>query len=976
MAPAQETRQAPARTFDVPADVAEKALKVFSAQSGREVIFASSTVGKVRTNAVKGSFAPQDALNLLLAGTGLIAEQNAKTGALMVARDPNVQRVALEKSSDHPDQSKVEDGRLVLEKVEVTGSRIRSLLGEQSIQPVLTLTRQQIERMGVSSLGDIFRYIPQVSSFSVGQLVQTTNRFGSEPAGLTSTRVSATLRGSPAGGTLLLVNGRRVPKTGQESGADAYDLSGIPISAIERIDVLLDGASAVYGADAMGGVINVILKKRYNGTEIHLNYENTFERDSALMTATVTHAFSHGRLSGSLTLSREEANAMMWRDRWFLRSMDRRPFGGSDLRFGYGGRGALIAVSGNLPGLSTDIVGIPAGSNGVNVTVQDYANAPLPPLFDGGETSAYSTPYERRNVVADVEYAFKPWLRPFLEYRWGASELESVGSAPIGASELVIPAGAPGNPFGVPVILEKFFSDVPVPIRGNRAENIAVTAGLRGDLPFGWRYESSASLARSRPDLFVGPGNFLQDSLVAAAFASGQRPVLLHDSTTGHAPNPPGTIEALVLPSSEGAERSETWTYNIQADGPTFNLPAGELRMAVGAEYREDYADFPLQSPTSTLARARNRYSTGYFAELSVPILSAAQDIPFVNRLELRAAARHDRYTDFSGDTNPSVGLLYRPWSWLVFRGSYSEGYKVPTLSQLYAGSSNGSVSLPPSGSPNFLDPLRNYQPITGVGNRLAFVRSGNPQLHPERSESLTAGFLADVPFVKGLSFSASYFEIEYLDRAGALSLTDRILLFPETVNRGARLPSDPAGWPGPVTSYRDVSVNIAFERISGWDVAAKYNVVTTFGEISLNLAASRVNEREVRSAPHLPPTIQSTADNLPMQASGSVFWNKGPYDVGVLFSHRDEFRLLTTVTAHTPAATRWDFQVSYDLSQARWLNRERWWGRALDETRLRVTIFNVADDMPPFYPGTALPDNTILDSRLRRYAVSLTKKF
>src|SRR5690606_26581602 len=163
-------------------------------------------------------------------------------------------------------------------EVIVTGSRIRGLLGEATIQPVVTLTAEDIERTGATSLGEVFGYVPQISTHTEGFFEQSPFAFGASSGSSTDTRMTASLRGAPAGGTLLLINGRRAPRNGQEqAGTDGYDLSGIPLASVERIEVLVDGASAIYGADAVGGVINVILKRDYQGTDVKLTYGNAFD---------------------------------------------------------------------------------------------------------------------------------------------------------------------------------------------------------------------------------------------------------------------------------------------------------------------------------------------------------------------------------------------------------------------------------------------------------------------------------------------------------------------------------------------------------------------------------------------------------------------------------------------------------------------------------------------------------------------------
>lgn len=968
------------QTFDIPAGDAKESLKQFAAQVPEQLLASDAATRGVRTNAVRGEMTPGEALDTMLANTGLAADYDATTRAFAIRKESsaeakNVAR-AIAATSARPSGKSVtrtDDGALQIEQVDVTGSRIRTMVGDQSIQPVLTITSREIDHMGVSSLGDVFRYIPQVSSSSPGYLVQAPTTFGGPQAGVASTRVTATLRGAPAGGTLLLVNGRRVPKNGQESGADAYDLSGVPLDAVDRIDVLLDGASAIYGADAVGGVINVILKKHYRGTELHLNYENTFLRDAGIKTGTLTHGFAAGKLSGSLTASWEQANDMMWRDRWFLKTFDRRAFGGRDNRdTASSGTGSVRATSGTLPGVGRTVAYIPAGSDG-HSTVQDFASQPAPRPADYGDNSQYSTPYRRRSLLGSLEYEIRPWLSVFGDARYNESRTWSTNTFGYVATNISLPANAPGNPFGVPVVLTKIFWDEPAPQRISLTKNTAFTSGVRGELPGDWRFESTASLARTRPNLVV-VGSTLNNARVAAAFASANPPVLLYDSTAGIPRNPPGALAALTV-GNAAAERSDTWTYEAHADGALFTLPSGDIRMALGTEYREEYVDFPLQTPTSTNPHGRNRYTSGYFAEVNVPLISEAQHWLLLNRLEARVAARHDRYTDFPSTTNPSYGALYRPVKWLMFRGSYGEGYKVPTLSQLYSGSVAGEDGFAP-GNPAFLDPLRGYEPVPEDPDfGLPMTSQGNPHLRPERSKNTTFGLVLEVPGVKGLSFSAGYFDTKYVDRAGSIPLTDRILLFPDTVQRGPRLPGDPPGWPGPVISYDDSPINIAFERVSGYDAALKYSAATVYGDFTFNAAVSRTTRREVRSTPNTAPTILSTPDTLPLQSSGSAFWTTGPWDIGVLYTYRADYRLSTTFSP-TPSALRWDTQMSYAFSRAPWLSSQnRWLARILRDTRLGVTIFNVFDTVPPFSSST-LPDNTVLDSRLRRYAISLTKQF
>jgi outer membrane receptor protein involved in Fe transport len=874
------------------------------------------------------------------------------------------------------------------QELTVTGTRIRGLVGQQSIQPVLTITKEDIERYGVSSLAEVLRYIPQVSSAEQGQVFQNPLVTGqpSLPTSITSNRVTATLRGAPLDGTLLLVNGRRVPKNGQSIalsgtslgffGQEAYDLSGIPLAAVERIDVLLDGASAIYGADAVGGVINVILKRDYRGTEMRLNYDNPFDTDASVKTVGVTHGFASEKFSVLLGASWEETNALMWPDRNFLLSFDRRHLGGSDGRFAsnFDGPGAILSNPAfpvtPLPGLTTDRLAIPAGSAGAGLTVADYVNAgPLPGPFDHGAYLLAATPYERLGVTGNMEYEFTPALKFFAEARWGESRTASTG-APLFAFNLVLPAGAPGNPFGTAIRFNKRFFDLPPPARTAATENQGVTAGLRGDIFRGWRYEAAVHDVRglSRASL---RNVAINQALLTAAMAGPNPPVLLYDSTTGVSPNPPGTIEMLTTVSNT-TERTGTRTFDVQLDGPAFALPAGEVGVSFGGEYREEQLGFPVAA--TGLNRRSGRYTSGFFAEARVPLISRKQGWPLVHNLEASLAVRRDDYSDFGGATSPRYGLLYQPVEWLKLRGSYGEGYKVPTLGQLH---------LPPiaaTATVFWVDAARGGEVQF---NFLPTVIQGNPALQPERSENVTAGIVLNVPFVEGLSLSFDHYDSKYLGRVGLLELTDLIVLSPEKVTRGPNLPGDQPGWPGRVTSFLNIPDNVGETQIAGYDVSLDYYRPTaSWGTWTMKATLSQIRLNEVRASPDLPPQPSSLPSNLPAQINGSIFWEHGAFRTGTLCTYREEtFAELapdgTVFGPFIPSAIRWDWQGSYDFSRSNWaaLNGSRW-GRLLDNTRINLTVFNVLDKDPPLFELNTFPDTTVIDARLRRYAISVIKNF
>ncbi len=874
---------------------------------------------------------------------------------------------------------------VALEKLEVTGSRLRGLLDGATAQPVLTLDAAAIDRFGAQSIGDVLRYIPQLSSFTTGQantqnqrnsLVNTvtgatTYQAGTTQIGTSAGLVSATLRGAPAGATLLLIDGKRAPKNNQSKSGDGFDLNGIPLAAIERIEVLLDGASSIYGADAMGGVINVITKRNYQGSEVRLGYENTFDTDVGVRTASLSHGFAKGKLRGLVTASWEKSNAMMLHDRDFVASFDRRPFGGLDYRSSSmpGGAGR-VSRTGTvpLPGLTVTNVAIPAGTTGTNLAVSDFAAAgTIADPFDAGMYSQFAAAYERSSALAKVDYTVRDWLELYATART-ARNRNSQLTTPIQASGLSIPAGYPGNPFGIAVSLYKTFLDL-VPVRESTNDSQGYTFGATGRLPAGWRYDASLSLAHSHTKADADSGATITSALFTAAVAAGKTPNLFYDGSRVASPNAPGTIEALTTVTRD-EEKDQTWTYALQLDGPVYHLPAGAVALALGVERREEYADFPLRLATDTTsALSGNNKVNAAFAEVNVPIFGGAFRRPLFQQLSVSGSYRYEDYGMGAIARNPRAGLAWRPANWLLVRGSYGEGFKVPTLQQRGAPvtTSNSNTAATAAN----LDPQRGntVNPIYPV------TRGGKSDLRPEQSENTTAGLVVDIPAIKGLSLSFDWFDNTYRDRIATLLFSQMALLYPERITRGAKLATDPATWAGVVTAADLRPINVGFSQTTGYDLGLRYDRRLNIGQVQLGLTGTKYTRNVFVPTPGglASPTVNT--DSLPVQISGNAFLNRQAWGAGILTTYRAANRP-SADRGVIPAAIRWDVQVNYDLAKAGWMQSQAAWARrALGDTKISLTVFNVFNRRPPF-DDLFMPDNTVVDARLRRYGVSLRRTF
>lgn len=995
---AEETKKA----YDIPAGDAAAALKQFSSLSGRETLFAAEAVRGVKTPAVRGELTVQEALDALLTDTGLVATVDAKTGAIAVRREiaeeskNGASRLADAQTAGGGDaeaaaRTRVKDGVVQMEEYEVTGSRMRLNSGERPVQPVFTMTALDIERTGASNLGDLFQYIPAVSSYSTGISIENTNGgVGSGGANTDWARTRANIRGGNETATVLLVDGRRVARTGEKNGNGlGFDLGGIPLSAIERVEVLLDGASAIYGADAINGVINVILKKRYAGTELRLTYDNTFDTDAGVRTVSLTHGFAADRWSGLVTLSGSDNNILLLRDRELTATFDRTELGGlsdnSQPALFIGGAGSINRATGLLPGMTTNVAAIPAGSNGQGLTVASYlaAGAPFGGL-DPGPQGAMT--YRReKSGYARLGFEVNDRLQLTASVRMGDSKTANNGFYRR-SSNLTLPAGYPGNPFGVPIRLNKVFYDLPLIYQANYTRNDEYLLAANGKLPGDWRYEVTAAYVRGEntgkpaflPDGRMD-GQILNPTLVTAEIAAGRQPTLIYDSRTqaGDSAALLGLF-ALTFPSLL-SDLSEVWTGTARADGSLFTLPAGDVRSVIGAEFREEAVSFPGEITTNVFTGDTTRKIKSAYAEVLVPIVAPQQHWPLVHKLDVNVAVRTEDYSVFGRSTTPRYGVAWRPLSAVLIRTSYGEGFLVPPLSRTSLPVRQTTLNWTSSNVP--IDPLRGNQSY--LGTTYVATSGGNPNLRPQTSESWTYGVVLDVPKVSGLSLSFDYFQNYYTNRFnGVTTLADRILYFPESITRGPNLPGDQPGWAGPVIGIDTRITNLGIGRVAGYNFGLRWNRSTAWGDLTFASSGEKILSNVSQATPTSAPSTGINKRFNPMRITSSLFWNQGAWDAGVTSVYSGRYWVNSTNETLAPSrwtddVMRWDVNAGYDFGRNKSFGEKgsAWWKRALRDTKLRLTVINAFDTEPPL-DVLGLFSSSVVDVRLRRYVIDFTKRF
>ncbi len=848
-----------------------------------------------------------------------------------------------------------------LERVEVTGSNIKRLDAE-GLQPVVTLRRSDIERSGKTTVADLLASIPAVNGGSFSEASLAGNSFAPGTS-------AVSLRGLGVNTTLTLLNGRRIANYGfaQNINEGFVDLNSIPVSAIERIEILKDGASAVYGSDAIAGVVNVILRKDFTGFEGFASYGTTQQGGADEKRAAITAGVGKaGKFNVTATLDFYQRGVLASGDRDFSRSADQRGKGpgGRDVRSPTGNPGYFFGTPSTPPGLPTNVNTPFSNCPAANVVAASTLG-----VSGGGSVCAYDfapanklLPDSRRvgalmsatlNLTPDIELFGEVLLNTNTTGRYAAATPAAFGLA----------AGHPDRPAGSNFTsLAYRFLEVGDRLNTLRTESTRYVGGLRTSVA-GFDIEAAAVIGRSDTE-DVGRNYIIQER-ATQAFAgtlpgfAGQFYRVINPSLNSQAMRDAITID----PRRTG--NSGVDSVDIKFSRDLFEMGGGMAAIAGGVETRtERVADTPdprvdLTNPNRITVSGSGGTSVRGSRSLNSGYLEVS--LPFAKGFESQLAVRTDDYSDFGRATTPKIGLSFRPIKQFLVRGGYAEGFRAPSLAEVYLGESTSFpvVEDGPRCADYRAGPLGPNDPRTlavcggaaSAGAR-AQVRSiflGNRNLTPEKSKSYSFGFVVEP--IPSFVIALDAYKIDHTNRilaptAGFILANEA--LFPNAVARGTRTADDIAAnaraglrgvsgdlTPGIVRTF----FNASKQTTSGADLDLRYALnMGGMGRLSATTSFSYVKslKRQINPGQALVELI-GTYQYPKLRNTTSATWSLPDWvvtaSVTSIGSYNDSFAV-SGVFPKVERFTTVDAQVAYS---------------GFKNLTLTLGGRNIADKNPPF---------------------------
>ncbi len=801
-----------------------------------------------------------------------------------------------------------------VERIEVTGSHIKRT-NMEGPSPVSSLSQEDIAKSGVTDLISLFTKLP-IS----GQGTFSTQANSSDDTANGGSSVS--LRGLGADSTLILINGRRVSVSPFAKGIDTafVDINNIPLSAIKRVDILKDGASATYGSDAVAGVINVILRDDVEGAELSAKVGTTADGGGEEQSVSLVFGNNNDNSNHTFILEYFNRTEVLYADREYAATANQKRRTGdadaTDFRSSSGIPGT-IALASNPSNRLIDMY----GNDSCPESDRDFANNLC--RYDYAPHMTMLPAAERFSWNYMGKYEINDNLRAFAELNGQNSKSTVRGAGSPSFNELFMSGDNVNHPFANMPDHEFHGQDLTMRRRtvdiGNREKRVDSTyyraiLGLQGEVN-DWSWEAAYSYIKSS-SVERGVNGFPNSRRTQEAIDSGLWNPFEPSSNSQKALD-------FIETTTTRVGKSTMETLDFKISGSVLEMANGDMMLALGGEYREEtISDNPddqfLRGEVfGTEATQANgaRDNMSLFAELAIPVLDT---------LELQLAVRHENYSDFGTTTDPKISFLWTPTDDLSLRGSYGTAFRAPSLHQLGLGRTDES--------PNLVDNPR----CDAIGNQdracepqeYTAIFEGNPELGPEESKSYNLGLIYNVN--DALNFSIDYYnyDITNIIDSDTQNLLDNLGLNSSVVERR---PTSLAGDPGEIVRIYDRFQNIGDLQTSGIDLDVRYNVDTEMGSFKFGYVLNYVLNFE-----DYLKTKEGGFEQPQMRWTTSIDWVLDDISATAALNHIDSFEQKASLglDKDVDSMTTLDVSVNYF---------------GIEDMVLTLGATNLTNEEPPF---------------------------
>lgn len=863
--------------------------------------------------------------------------------------------------------------------ITVTGSHIKRA-AISGVGPVTVIDRETIERSGATSVETLLQRIPASAGFAGNQ----TNAYWAEN-GYGTTQVN--LRGLGVNRTLVLLNGRRVVNGG--TGANSsVDLNIIPIAMVERIEVLKDGASAIYGADAVAGVVNLITKRNFNGVEASVRYGQTFEDDGKEKSADLVWGRTGQAGSIMAGVNYSETGTVNMADRAAC------GLGESDGQLVCFGSSSTIGGRAVLPdGTSINFNQDPNGDGDFyepyspakhNYNSNPYLNAVNP--IKRLSLNAFGTLNVSENVSAFAELMYT---------HRESDQIATPGTLGI-YRPIEIAADHPTNPTGQDLLLQRrrlqeagvreFFQEV---------DTSRLVLGLNGRLGMDWDWNVAFNVGRNTGiDGSTNVANLdrVEQTLDRSICSDAPGAAIPCADYLGYGDVTQQVLDYIMFTSRDtGGNSQESFTANLSGD--LFELPAGRVGMATGIEIRkeEGWRDpDPLTVASIANTNQQDPIAGEYlakeaFVEFAVPLLA---DTFLAQSLTLNAAGRYSDYDLFGSDTNYKVGLDWQVVPSLKIRANYATAFRIPNIPELFGGVAEGNLTTTdpcsgwsslPSSSVVYQNCQASGVPVGYVqlGNSVLTTVGGNQNLEPEDAETLTVGAVWTPEFLSGLTLTLDYFRINIDNAIQRIDGSTKLAVCYDTPDLAHQFCGSDTFTRNPLTGEIDFlssqPVNAATERVSGVDLGMLYEFSLADWNNTFAWDVSYLNNYDVRPFDgaeeiHYAGKITGGRGSFAHWRSfASLTTERGPwsgtYSVQYIGRADDINAAEGDIGDHAPSLTYHNVQAKYAFGE---------------QAEIAVGVDNLWDKKAPFIQSwtDANTDTMTYDLLGRRWNVKLTYRW